>query len=62
LSGEEILGKEIVIHDLMGRQVYRGIIDKESYILSTDSWKSGIYNVMLFDSNGVHYEGKIVRI
>ena len=62
LSGEEILGKEILIFDLMGREVYRGKVDSDNFIISGSSWKDGVYSVRLSDSNGFHFEGKIVKI
>ncbi len=62
LNGSEIIGKEIVIHDLMGREIYRGIIENESIIIQTDLWKSGIYTLIISASNGLYFESKIVKI
>jgi hypothetical protein len=62
LSGEDILGKEILIFDLMGREVYRGKVDSDNFIISGSSWKDGVYSVRLSDSNGLYFDGKIVKI
>jgi len=62
LNGEDILGKDIIIVDLIGREVYRGKIESNSIIISGDLWQAGLYSVKLSDSNGLYFEGKIVKI
>lgn len=62
IHGEEIHGKEIMIHDLLGREVYRGIIEKESIVIRSDLWKSGIFSILIIDVTGLYFEGKIVKI
>ena len=63
VSGEEtIIGNEILILDMLGREVYRGKIDEVSFNISGNSWKSGIYCIRISNSNDLYFEGKIVKL
>jgi hypothetical protein len=46
----------------MARQVFQGTIDTENFIISGNSWESGVYSIRLCDTNGFSFEGKIIKI
>jgi hypothetical protein len=62
INGVGIIGKEILIYDLMGRQVFQGTIDTANFIISGNSWDAGVYSIRLSDTNGFSFEGKIIKI
>jgi hypothetical protein len=62
LNGEDILGKDIIIVDLIGREVYNGKIDSNNLYISGSLWISGVYSLRILDANGLYFEGKIVKI
>jgi hypothetical protein len=62
LSGEGIIGKDIQVHDILGREVFKGRLDSESILISGSTWKTGLYLVRLSDANNLYFDCKIVKI
>jgi spore coat protein CotH len=62
LNGHDIIGKNVSVNDLMGRLVFNGIVDSDSFVVSGINWNSGVYLVSLFDSNNRYFDVKIVKM
>ncbi len=56
---ENTTGSEVLISDVLGKQVYASHTESNAISVHVDSWKSGIYYV-LWNNNGMVYSKKLI--
>jgi hypothetical protein len=60
-NADGISGKELLIIDMMGREVFAGKVTSDSFTVSGSEWNSGVYSVRIADNNGIFFDGKVIK-
>lgn len=60
-NADGISGKDLVVVDMMGREVFHGEVTSDSFTISGNEWKTGVYSVRISDVNGIYFDGKVIK-
>ena len=60
-NADGISGKDLVVVDMMGREFFHGEVTSESFTISGNDWKTGVYSVRISDVNGIYFDGKVIK-
>ena len=53
---------QLIIRDLNGRALFKGLIDSNQIEISTNDWKSGIYLIEILENGKQIYSSKLVKL